>query len=173
MGRTVTQGCPNGAGSARKHAPSNVEATPCSLFQLISAYAYTREGFTRNASSAFNVDGGRTNVPSPFRTNVNRASFPMPMTISSRGWLRVASEYLRRRSRVNESVPRAPSLETTEDGASHRRWTRLHFRTDVNIVRFCLKYSTTVDTAKGRRWLTNRSSTDIYEEWRSCENGIQ
>lgn len=107
MGRTVTQGCPNGAGSARKHAPSNVEATPCSLFQLISAYAYTREGFTRNASSAFNVDGGRTNVPSPFRTNVNRASFPMPMTISSRGWLRVASEYLRRQSRVNESVPRA------------------------------------------------------------------
>lgn len=107
MGRTATQGCPNGAGSARKHAPSNVEATPCSLFQLISAYAYTREGFTRNASSAFNVDGGRTNVPSPFRTNVNRASFPMPMTISSRGWLRVASEYLRRQSRVNESVPRA------------------------------------------------------------------
>lgn len=105
MGRTATQGCPNGAGSARKHAPSNVEATPCSLFQLISAYAYTREGFTRNASSAFNVDGGRTNVPSPFRTNVNRASFPMP--ISSRGWLRVASEYLRRQSRVNESVPRA------------------------------------------------------------------
>lgn len=107
MGRTATQGCPNGAGSARKHAPSNVEATPCSLFQLISAYAYTREGFTRNASSAFNVNGGRTNVPSPFRTNVNRASFPMPMTISSRGWLRVASEYLRRQSRVNESVPRA------------------------------------------------------------------
>lgn len=105
MGRTATQGCPNGAGSARKHAPSNVEATPCSLFQLISAYAYTREGFTRNASSAFNVNGGRTNVPSPFRTNVNRASFPMP--ISSRGWLRVASEYLRRQSRVNESVPRA------------------------------------------------------------------
>lgn len=172
MGRTVMQGCPNGAGSARKHAPSNVEATPCSLFQLISAYAYTREGFTRNASSAFNEDGSRTNVPSPFRTNVNRASFPMPMTISSRGWLRVASEYLRRQSRVNESEPRAfvrndgrRSVLSASDA--------LHFRTDVNIIRFCLKYSTTVDTAKGRRWLTNRSSTDIYEEWRLRENGIQ
>lgn len=93
MGRTVMQGCPNGAGSARKHAPSNVEATPCSLFQLISAYAYTRKGFTRNASSAFNVDGSGTNVPSPFRMNVNRASFPMSMTISSRGWLPFTTLY--------------------------------------------------------------------------------